>query len=101
MNIFPERERMPHTRRSKIHIYVDILKLVYRKGKAKPTHILYGANLSHQRLKRYLGLLVDNNFVDMINEGGRVYYRITPKGLEFVQQFRKVEEFSEAFGIPI
>lgn len=88
-------------RRSKIHILIDILRLIQRKGKAKPTHILYGANLSHKRLKRYLELLKMNGFIEQTGDGGHTYYIITQKGYEFLNEFRKVEKMSEAFGIPI
>jgi len=87
-------------RRSKIHIYVDILKLINRKnGRAKPTHILYGANLSHIRLKKYLAQLLESGFIQHISEGGHTYYIITQKGYEFLHEFKKIEQFSEAFGI--
>jgi len=85
-----------------MHIFVDILKLVQRKGgMAKPTHILYGANLSHARLKKYLDVLLMNDFVEKSNKGKHIYYRITLKGQKFISEFKKVEELSEAFGVPI
>ena len=85
-------------RRSKIRILVDILKLVQRKnGRAKSTHILYGANLSHARLKKYLNVLLMNGFIEKTT----VFYKITTKGQKFIGEFKKVEELSEAFGVPI
>ena len=89
-------------RRSKMHIFVDILRLIHRKNnKAKPTHILYGANLSHVRLKKYLGTLLEMSFVEETQERGHTYFVITPKGYEFLKEFRRIEEMSEAFGIPL
>ncbi len=89
-------------RRSKTLILVDILRLMQRKnGKVKPTHILYGANLSHKRMKKYLALLLENGFIEEVEERGRKYYKITDKGYAFIIEFRKVEKLSEAFGIPI
>lgn len=89
-------------RRSKIHIFADILRLIHRKnGKAKPTHILYGANLSHVRLKNYLNILLEMDFVDEIVEKEHTYFIITPKGYEFLKEFKKIEEISDAFGIPL
>jgi len=91
-----------NARRSKISILVDILRLILRKNnKAKPTHILYGANLSHLRLKKYLGLLLENQFIEEFAESEHKFYRVTTKGLEFMQEFRKVQQFSEAFGISV
>ncbi len=89
-------------RRSKMHILVDILRVIHRKnGKAKPTHILYGANLSHIRLKKFLNLLLERGFIDTVNERDHMFYIITPRGYEFLREFRKIEEFSNAFGMPL
>jgi predicted transcriptional regulator len=90
-----------NVRRSKIHIFIDILRLINKKGKTKPTHILYGANLSHIRLKKYLEVLLANGFIEQTSEAGHTYYRLTERGMEFLSEFRKVEKVSEAFGIPI
>lgn len=88
-------------RRSQAHIFIDILRLINRKGAAKPTHILYGANLSHIRLKKYLEDLQTMGFVEKTSEKDQVYFKITKRGNEFLKEFRKVEELSEAFGVPI
>jgi len=89
-------------RRSKISILGDILRTIQRKeGKAKPTHILYGANLSHDRLKEYLQKLMLDGFIEKVDENGHVYYKITEKGLNFLSEFRKIQKFSDAFGIEI
>jgi len=89
-------------RRSKILIFRDMLRTIQRKdGKAKPTHILYGANLSHDRLKNYLGKLMEDGFIEKKIENGHSYYIITIKGREFLSGFKKIQEFSEAFGIDI
>jgi len=89
-------------RRSKIQILVDILRVVQRKGgKAKSTHILYGANLSHKRLKMHLDTLIENGFLEMVSLKGRPYFKITPKGVKFIIEYRKIEEITDAFGISI
>ena len=88
-------------RRSKAHIFVDILRLIRREGMAKPTHILYGANLSHIRLKKYLDSLQEMGFLEKTVEHDQTYFRVTSKGNEFVKEFKKVEQLSEAFGIEI
>ncbi len=89
-------------RRSKSQILIDILRVVQRKGgKAKSTHILYGANLSHKRLKMHLDMLMESGFLEMISIGGRTYFKITPKGIKFIIEYKKVQEISEAFGVSI
>ena len=85
-----------------MRIFLDMLDAISRRGgKAKPTHILYGANLSHDRLKIYLAFLLEKGFIDEVQEKGRTYYVITDKGKRFMAEFEKMEELSNAFGIPI
>ena len=93
---------MSAPRRSQVHIYVDILRLIRRKGGvAKPTHILYGANLSHVRLKKHMEWLLERKFVDKQRYGDSYVYKLTKKGREFILEFKKIEEFSEAFGVSV
>ena len=87
--------------RSQFRIYVDIMRVIQREGnEAKPTRILYGANLSHDRLVKYLGEL---ETLGVIQESGidDKVYNLTQKGIEFLNNFRKVEAFAGAFGFKI
>ena len=89
-------------RRSKVSILKDILRTIEREnGKAKPTHILYGANLSHDRLKKYLDSLVAEGFIEKIEEKGQQYYSTTLRGKEFLSGINKMKKFFEAFGVEI
>ena len=89
-------------RRSKVSILKDILRTIQRKeGKAKPTHILYGANLSHDRLKKYLDSLLMEGFIQKMDENGRTFYTLTEKGTEFLSGFNKMKHFLEAFGMKV
>ncbi len=87
--------------RSQFRIYVDIMHVIQRENnEAKPTRILYGANLSHDRLIKYLEEL---NSLGVIQESGTddKVYSLTQKGIEFLNNFRKVESFASAFGFRI
>lgn len=89
-------------RRSKLSILRDILKTVNDKGgKAKPTHILYGANLSHDRLKRYLESLEEEELIKKTDAKGQTHYEITQKGLEFLSTYNKMNKFFSAFGVDV
>ncbi|MEM2940380.1 MAG: winged helix-turn-helix domain-containing protein [Thermoproteota archaeon] len=93
---------VPKEYRSKAHIYFDILNQIVKEGtRAGPTRILYGANLSHDRLMRHLTQLINLGLVAEEREEDRVFYSITEKGMKFLQEFRKIQEFAKAFGIPI
>lgn len=87
--------------RSKARIYFDILNQIVKDGgKAGPTRILYGANLSHDRLVKYLMQLINSGLVVEEKEGEKVFYSITGKGMNFLHEFRRIQEFAKAFGIP-
>lgn len=87
--------------RSQFRIYVDIMYVIQRENnEAKPTRILYGANLSHDRLVKYLDEL---KALGVIQESGmdEKTYSLTQKGIEFLNNFRKIESFASAFGFKI
>jgi len=92
----------PSKYRSQIRIYADILHVIEReKGNAKPTHILYGANLSHDRLVKYLTQLKERGLIEEIGVSDKIAYSLTDKGIEFLKEFRKISQFAEAFGFII
>jgi len=72
-----------------------------RGGKSRPTRILYGANLSHDRLMRHLGQLIRLGLVEEEKQDDAVIYKLTDKGRAFLIEFIKMEKFAEAFGITI
>lgn len=87
-------------RRTKHQIIADILALMQRKGGVvKPTHILYGGNLSHDRLKTYLSELENGRIIEKLDIEGRTFYKLTDKGYEFLAEFKKIQAITEAFGI--
>jgi predicted transcriptional regulator len=87
-------------RRSKARILFDILSSVERKGgRIKPTHILYGANLAHNRMKGYLEFLIEREFIVEVVFDGRMYYELTDKGKRFLREYEKIDQFADAFGV--
>jgi predicted transcriptional regulator len=88
--------------RSQMRIYVDIMRVVQREeNHAKPTRILYGANLSHDRLVKHLDELKTLGVIEEVPDGDDRFYRLTQKGTEFLNQFRSIERFAGAFGFVI
>jgi predicted transcriptional regulator len=84
-----------------MQIIVDVLRVIERENKVKPTHILYKANLSHKLLKEYLNTLLQKGFIEVVVEKNRTYYRITDKGINFLNEFRKMEKLAQMFGLPV
>ena len=88
------------TRRSKLEIIHDMLQAIQDKnGKIKPTHLLYKSNLSHQKMKQSLEELVTKQMVREEKSKMGVYIVITDQGLKFLQEFRRMKEFTESFGL--
>ena len=79
----------------------DILRVIQDRGKARVTHILYGANLSYDRLKKYLNELISRGLIQERIEEGITYYSITKKGIDFLKEYERIRKLCEAFGISI
>ncbi len=95
-------EKRPVKYRSQMRIYVDIMRVVQREGNdAKPTRILYGANLSHDRLTKYLEELTSRGVIEETQNDDERHYRLSQKGIEFLNEFRRMENFAAAFGFTI
>ncbi len=94
------------TRRSRLELVFDILLAIQnRGGKIKPTHLMYKSNLSHKLLNGYLEELVQKELVMLEEEAVKKKRRplklvkITDKGLAFLAEFRRMREFTDAFGL--
>ena len=94
------------TRRSRLELIFDILSSIQNKGGIiKPTHLMYKSNLSHKLLNNYLDELLDKELVvveEIVHRKKKVpskVVRITDKGLGFLAEFRRIREFTDAFGL--
>jgi len=87
-------------KRDRLQVIHDILRVVSEKGgKIKPTHILYKSNLSHQMMEEYLKELIEKGFITEKKEGRSRTYSITEKGVEYLNKYKLITEFSESFGL--
>ena len=89
--------------RSKVRILADMLRAIQSEGEdgAGPTKVLYAANLSHDRLTQYLDELLEKELIHETVEGENRAYLLTEKGREFLIEYKKIERFSQAFGIDV
>ena len=87
--------------RSVLRINLDILNAVRDEGEAKPTHILYRANLSHERMVKYLDDLTAKGLLEVKQDGESKTYSLTPKGVGFLIEMRRAEAFVQGFGLAI
>ena len=80
-------------RRSKLEMYVDILKVLAQRGPLKLTHVMYKANVNCKVLKEYLDFLTKQGLVEeKIIRRERVVYAITQRGVTVLKQFRELKE---------
>jgi predicted transcriptional regulator len=91
-----------NSRRSKIQIYVDILRSIRAaNGKLKKTHIVYKANLTHVRANHYIEFLMSKGFIKEKNVKNQNFFLITSKGRKFLSEVKRMKEISDAFGVPL
>lgn len=94
------------SRRSRLELVFDILLAIQNKGgRIKPTHLMYKSNLSHKLLNNYLEELMQKELIrvdEEIHRKKRAATKmvvITDKGLDFLAEFRRMREFTDAFGL--
>ncbi|MCK5628921.1 ArsR family transcriptional regulator [Candidatus Bathyarchaeota archaeon] len=80
-------------RRSKLEMYVDILKVLARRGPLKLTHIMYKANVNCSVLKGYLEFLIKQGLVEERIAGKRrIVYAVTQRGITVLKYFRELKQ---------
>lgn len=88
------------SRRSKLEIYLDVLKVI-KEGTKKPTRIMYGANLSWKLLQNILSSLVDQDLIIEVDASEsrdkrtNTVYRITSKGDSVIRYFDRAKGLIE------
>ncbi len=93
-------------RRSRLELIFDILLAIQNKGgRIKPTHLMYKSNLSHKLLNNYMEELIAKELISVEEEFTKKRQKstktivITDKGLGFLAEFRRMREFTDAFGL--
>ena len=88
-------------KRDHLEVIHDILEVLRdKKGKVKPTHILYKSNLSSLMLKEYLTELLEKKFIEENKEKkGRLSYSLREKGFNFLRDYKIIKSFTESYGL--
>jgi len=66
----------------------ELLRIA-RRGALK-TQLMYGANLSFAQLNDYLSFLISTGLLKTFQEGNKLIYKATSKGLEFLTNYEKI-----------
>ena len=80
-------------RRSKLELYLDILRTLKLGNSMKPTQIMYKVNICYMYLEKYLEFLIKQNLAERRASGGsRAEYIITQKGLDLLRTYGELAQ---------
>jgi len=81
-------------------IYADLLDLTQMDRNGIPiTMLCHKANLPYGRLKRFIGHLTSSGLVNKIEYDGRNTFVITPRGRQYLVEYKKFANVVESFGL--
>ncbi len=87
-------------KRERLEVIRDILMAIRSNRQIKPTRLLYASNLSPQMFKEYINELISKEFIKLdIDEKDKKTFSLTPRGQEFLQEYKMIENFIESFGL--
>lgn len=87
-------------KRSQLEVIRDMLATVQRKGgRIKPTQLLSKSNLSYKMMQEYVTVLQGRGLLSVEQGDERRQYVLTDKGYAFLAEYKRLAEFTEAFGL--
>jgi predicted transcriptional regulator len=82
-------------RRSKLEIYIDVLRVLAHHGPLKLTHIMYKSNVNCTVLKTFLDVLAQQNLVEeqivQKRKRKKITYAITERGRTALNYFKEIK----------
>ncbi|MBW2983051.1 hypothetical protein KY327_01995 [Candidatus Woesearchaeota archaeon] len=86
-------------KRERLEIVKDILAAVRDKDGIGSTRLLYASNLSPQMHRDYLQELLRKQLLHEEQHKGKKKYRITEKGLKYLQRYEGFARFVDEIGL--
>jgi predicted transcriptional regulator len=84
------------SRRSKLEIYIDIMRVLAQHGPLKLTHIMYKSNVNCTVLKQFLDFLCQQNLVEeqilRKRKAQKITYAITERGRTALNYFKEIKK---------
>ena len=68
---------------------------------ASVTYLIRKANVSHGRISKILETLVHQGLLEQTTSERACKYKISQRGIEFLQAYRGFREFADTFGLRI
>ena len=89
--------------RNSPRIVYDVLTITQDANQSgiKTTSLLTKANLSHSRLEKFVKNLTGAGLVNKIEYDGKHAFVITPKGRQYLEQYRKFESLVASMGLEL
>ena len=90
--------------RSTDQIYADVLTIIDESDRhgVAPTALCHKANVSHGRLKKFiLNLTSSGMMVRKFDTTGKHMYVITENGKVYLEQYKRLSELAEDFGLEL
>lgn len=90
-----------NAKRDHLAIMNEMLDFIRSKSdKAKPTQIMYKANLSHEMLSGYVKELLAKELIsEAKDKQGKRTYSLTGKGYSFLKDYRQMKGFLESYDL--
>jgi len=85
------------TKRAKLEIIRDILDIIQKNRKIKPTPLLRQSNMSSSRFKEYFSELLEKKFLTEISYNGSKFISLTDKGQKFLEKYKTIISFIDEF----
>ena len=82
-----ETRKLKPTRRTRLDIIGDILRVCNVETGATKTKIVYGSNINFKLLKEYLAFAFDKGFLEEVNEK---FFRTTEQGNGYLDALREL-----------
>jgi predicted transcriptional regulator len=84
------------TKRNKLEIIKDILKIIKEDNSIKPTPLLRRSNLSSSRFKNYYLELLNKQFIKL-NYRKNKKITLTEKGFRYLEKYSTIINFIDEF----
>lgn len=84
------------TKRNRLEIIKDILKIIQNNHKIKYTPLLRRTNISSSRFKEYYLELLEKGLLKE-SEGKNKYVILTEKGFRFLEKYQTIVSFIDEF----